>query len=231
MSGGELSHAQGNDPIVFLTHVLAEIIRGGFSDAGILRLAQFATDRAPEYIRFYAKSWAADCYVIKGNYEDALATLPLPEPGRKNAALGDRVLNLRLLAQQPVRGADLLTLLGARGCRITKWGQLHLREIAEAFDGLLIDAQRSSSPSLLELWARGSYSYRYQVFTGLPFPAYAVITPQEIKMLSARQYDPDLPCYLFSKNPELGYTARKLARAAENSVRADHGKSPVRSKE
>jgi hypothetical protein len=225
----DLSHGGGKDPIILFTHVLADAIRHGFSEDKIEKLIDCASPSAPEYVKFYAKSWAADCYLTRGEYQKALEVMPIPSLGRKNAALADSIMSVRLLASDKVTGSDLSTLMGARGLGITEWGRANLREIIDRLDTLLESAQREDAHALLGKWAGSPHCYEYQVFSGLPFPACVVIIADLVISLSGRRYNPGITCYAFSKNLEVTATARRLARMAENVIRTAHGHPAVRS--
>lgn len=156
----------------------------------------------PEPFSFYCHRLTSDCYVLLGDYSNALKSFPeLTVSGRAATQIDGR-LSLKLRVGARIDGDDLIPLSGPQ---VTRWGRNHMAEIRGLLEVLLQAYELNESVNLLERWSSDCHQSDYQVFVGTP----------SATMCSA------LRRYSFSQNPGVIDFAVKLMREAEDTCREE----------
>ncbi|MGB2985733.1 MAG: TerB N-terminal domain-containing protein [Phycisphaerae bacterium] len=173
----------------------------------LTKLIKAYCDTEPKFAS-YCREWLSDCYVVKGDYRKALVFYPLPSLGGRSSVSTDRRLSLKLAVGERIDGHDLVTLVGLQ---VTKWGREHLSAICRRLEDGVKEYEIKHGVGLLDVWARDAHSYPYSVFAGSLFSS----------ALSLKAYE-------FSGHAEAKSLIRELTRDAENAVREEFGKPPVK---
>ncbi|MDO8589412.1 MAG: hypothetical protein Q7T82_20505 [Armatimonadota bacterium] len=160
----------------------------------------YASEKEP--LPLYCQSLIADCHVMMGNFDKAVAASPSVAVSSRASVLADKLLSLKLRMGHPPSGKDLLALVGPA---VTSWGRKHIAQVAEYLEILLQGYAGNERANLLELWASDSHSYIYQGFSGTP----------------ACREVPGVRCYSFSNNPKATEFAARLIRESENTCREE----------
>jgi len=164
--------------------------------------SSYPSEREP--FLFYCHRLTSDCYVLLGDYANALTAFPeLTVSGRAATQIDGR-LSLKLRVGARIDGHDLIPLSGPQ---VTRWGRDHLADIGRLLDVLLQAYELNESVNLLERWSVDCHQSDYQVFAGTPSAAICST----------------LRSYSFSQNPASIDFAMKLMREAEDTCREEVG--------
>jgi hypothetical protein len=164
--------------------------------------SSYPSEREPFLL--YCHRLTSDCYVLLGDYANALKTFPeLTFSGRATTQI-DSLLSLKLRVGARIAGRDLIPLSGPQ---VTEWGREHLGEIVSLLDVLVGAYEVNESVNLLERWSSNCHQSEYQVFAGTPSASVC----------------PSLRSYSFSGNPSTIDFAAELMRDAEDTCREEIG--------
>ena len=155
---------------------------------------------------WYARWWASDAELLRGNLQGAIAAYPPPSSSRASLQV-DRLLSLKVAAEEPPTAQDILALLGPK---VTAVGAEHLEEIRCAAEAIHSLTPRDERVAQLCTWASLAPACSYPVYIGSSY-GYRASQQVELRMFS------------FSEVDECRAAARELARAAENKVRQTLG--------
>lgn len=150
---------------------------------------------------------ASDCFVLIGQYENALGFFPLPVVGNRSSMMTDCLLSLKLATKNRLTGHEVLTLLGSK---VTEFGKEHLTSVLSEINSILDLLWSTTKVDYIAEWAEGTYKYQYQVGNGSPYGYYLS------KHVS-------IPGYTFSNNPKVSEFIANITREAENSIRQKIG--------
>jgi hypothetical protein len=154
-----------------------------------------------KYFVDYCKLWMSDCYVVLGDYRQAMEVFPPLDASSRGSTCTDELLSLRLQNDEHITGRDILTL---NGPRVTAWGKAHLELVASYLEVILRAYEHHNAVNLLKSWKTHVDNRPYQVFRG----AY----PRNVDKLS---------CFLFSRDERVIKFICDMTRDAENSVREE----------
>jgi hypothetical protein len=119
----------------------------------------------PEPLKLYA----SDCFVLLGQYTDALEFFPLPSIGSRSSTATDSLLSLKLVTGNKIAGRDVLTLCGPK---VTEFGKKHLESVLAQADVQLESLWNTTRVDLIAEWAKGSHQCPYQVGIGSRYVYY-----------------------------------------------------------
>ena len=162
-----------------------------------------SVDFFPEELRWYA----SDCFVLIGQYENALEFFPLPPISGRSSTATDTLLSLKLATKNRLTGHDVLTLLGPK---VTDFGKKHLTSVLGQTNSILDLLWNTTRVDYISEWAEGTYKYQYQVGLGSPYGYYLTKYVR-------------IPAYTFSNNPKVCEFVANITREAENRVRQEFG--------
>lgn len=153
----------------------------------------------------YCQKWISDCYVALGDLESAVNAFPAYETVGRSSASADNLLTLKLHANKPVTGMDLMALFGPK---VTKFGVKHISFICEYLDSRLAAMARHQHQALLNQWVEKAWKIPggYFIFSGSE-------ASRQINILS----------YSFSLSPVVETFVSIWCRDAENTVRDEQG--------
>jgi hypothetical protein len=154
-----------------------------------------------------SRDMASDCFVLLGQYANALDFFRPFQIGARASFAADRILSLKLAIGDHLIGRDVLMLCGPR---VTAFGKKRLSEIVECLDILLEARRRETEINYLPEWAKDSRKQAYPAFNGTPYVYYF---PDLVK----------IPLYAFSDNQQAIEFVVSLTREAENTVREEMG--------
>jgi hypothetical protein len=157
----------------------------------------------PEPLKLYA----SDCFVLLGQYTDALEFFPLPSIGSRSSMATDSLLSLKLVTGNKIAGRDVLTLCGPK---VTEFGIKHLESVLAQADILLESLWNTARIDLIAEWAKDSHQCPYQVGIG---SRYVYHLTKKVA----------LQAYFFSNNQRATEFAANVTREAENRVRQQLG--------
>jgi hypothetical protein len=102
-----------------------------------------------KYFVDYCKLWMSDCYVMLGDYRQALEVFPTLDANSRGSTCTDELLSLRIQNDEHIKGRDILTL---NGPRVTAWGKAHLDLVAFYLEVILRAYEQHNKVNLLESW-------------------------------------------------------------------------------
>lgn len=171
-----------------------------------LRLLNMASD-CGEQTRFFALSWASDCYVALGDLAKALGVLPLPAPSARNSVAVSQRLSLKQALAYEIDAAEILSLFGPR---LTKFGKENMGAVEKYIQIALDEIYcKQNKHSLLKEWCTDALKspIGFNLFRG---------HPSHIMVESPDAYD-------FSYSAVANDFCVTLIREAENTLREDLG--------
>jgi hypothetical protein len=160
-----------------------------------------------DFLPMELRQKASDCFVLIGQYENALEFFPLPIIGNRSSFMTDNLLSLKLVTSKRLCGHDVLTLLGAK---VTIFGREHLQSVLSEIDRILEVLWDMTKIDYIAEWAKESPRHTYYAGNATPYGYYL----QKHVRLSG---------YTFSSNPEVSMFISNITREAENSVREKFG--------
>lgn len=150
---------------------------------------------------------ASDCFVLIGQYENALEFFPLPVIGSRSSTMTDSLLSLKLATKNRLTGHEVLTLLGSK---VTDFGKEHLTSILFEINNTLELLWDTTKIDYIAEWTEGTYKYQYQVGNGSPYGYYLT---KHVR----------ISAYTFSNNPKVSEFIANITREAENKIREKIG--------
>jgi hypothetical protein len=156
-----------------------------------------------EQVFAYCCRWISDCYVVLGQYHDALEAYPILSPDARSSYSTDALLSLKALVGSHVSGRDIITLCGPN---VTAFGKKHLNKIIQYIEVILEAQERNTGVNILTEWIKDSRQHPYSVFGG----------SYHCNTVGITAYD-------FSLNEKVTDYVEQITREAENTVREEAG--------
>jgi uncharacterized integral membrane protein len=148
---------------------------------------------------------ASDCFVLIGQYENALEFFPLPVIGSKAEMTTNCLLSLKLATKNRLTGHEVLTLLGPK---VTDFGKEHLIRVLSELNSILDLLWATTKVDYIAEWAKGTYKYQVGIGT-----SYGYDLTKHVRISGHR----------FSDNPKVIEFITNITREAENSIRQKIG--------
>jgi hypothetical protein len=158
-----------------------------------------SVDFLPEELKLNA----SDCFIILGQYQNALDFFPVPSIGSRACLATDSLLSLKFITGTKISSDNILTLLGPK---VTKFGKENLDEINKCINKLLEDLINCNNVDCISDWQSECTHYRYQIGLGSNY-GYFLTKGVAIEL------------YRFSETKRCIEFVNNITREAENYVR------------
>lgn len=153
-----------------------------------------------ERLTWYCKFWLSDCYVLLGDYKNALLAYPELFVDEKAEVPTVHLLNLKLRNNEKITGYDILTLNGAN---VTSFGKRNIKKVAQYLEILIRQKEKKEGIILIKQWQ--GEKREWNIFNG----SHCAYTLKNV------------PYYDFGYSENVRREVQELTREAENTVREE----------